>query len=88
MTISNVHMLIPEPSGYSFPSGHAASSFAAAGIIYKELKGYGVYALVLAAVIAFSRIYLFAHYPIDVFMGIILGLICSQIVLYIRRKLI
>ena len=86
MSMPNLHLLIPEPSGYSFPSGHATSSFAAAGILYKEFKKYGIYPLILAVLISFSRVYLFVHYPIDVVTGAALGLICSQIVLYIAAK--
>lgn len=77
-----VEILISKPLSYSFPSGHTASSFAAAGILAKELKRYGIHAVVLAILIAFSRMYLFVHYPTDIIGGIILGFICSEIVIY------
>lgn len=59
----------------SFPSGHTASSFAAAiGIFYIDKKK-GVFPLVLAALIGFSRIYIHVHYPSDVFGGVITGVV-------------
>ncbi|MHC1721302.1 MAG: phosphatase PAP2 family protein [Clostridiaceae bacterium] len=73
-------LLIVKPITYSFPSGHTSSSFAAAGIFFSVHSKFTLFAVVLAALIAFSRVYLNVHYPTDVFMGIILGLICSQIV--------
>lgn len=66
-------LLIAHPSGFSFPSGHSASSFAAATAIFMCGRRLGAAALVLAALIAFSRLYLFVHYPTDVLCGAILG---------------
>ena len=69
-----VRLLIPYPSDYSFPSGHTAVSFAAASALYFAGEKYlWKAALVLAAFIAFSRMYLYVHYPTDVLGGIIFG---------------
>lgn len=65
--------IIPLPKDFSFPSGHTTSSFAAAVAIYCCNKKWGIISLVLAALIAFSRLYLMVHYPTDVLFGIILG---------------
>ena len=73
-------LLILKPITYSFPSGHTSSSFAAAGILYAMENRFAVLAFILAALIAFSRVYLNVHYPTDVFMGIILGLFCAHMV--------
>ncbi|WP_423243031.1 phosphatase PAP2 family protein [Clostridium fermenticellae] len=85
--IPAVKLLISKPLSYSFPSGHAASSFAAAGILAKYLKNYAVEFFGLAALIAFSRLYLYVHYPTDVLAGIILGLICSKMTIYFFNRL-
>ena len=69
----DVKLLIPSPRSYSFPSGHTASSFTAAFIIFYYQRKMGIWAMILAALIGFSRIYLFCHYPSDVFGGIVLG---------------
>ena len=72
--VSGVQLLIERQSDFSFPSGHTGSSFAAAIVLYKELpKKYGLLALVLAAFIGLSRIYLGVHYPSDVMCGALFG---------------
>lgn len=74
-------LLIVKPVTYSFPSGHTSSSFAAAGILFSMQSKLSLFAIVLASLIAFSRIYLNVHYPTDVIMGMILGILCSQVVM-------
>lgn len=74
-------LLISKPITYSFPSGHTASSFAAAGIFLAMDNKFSILVVILASLIAFSRIYLNVHYPTDVVTGIILGLLCSKLVI-------
>ncbi|HSN58665.1 MAG TPA: phosphatase PAP2 family protein [Clostridiaceae bacterium] len=88
---ASIQPLIPEPSSFSFPSGHTGSSFAAATVIARNLKKAAVPALALAAAVAFSRLYLMVHYPTDILGGIILGVacaICAEILVkkYFSRK--
>lgn len=85
--IPPMQLLIRKPMTYSFPSGHTTSSFAAAGVLSKYLRNYAVGIFILACLIAFSRIYLYVHYPTDVLAGIVLGLICSRIIIYIFNKI-
>lgn len=73
-------LLICRPITYSFPSGHTSSSFAAAGVLFAAHSRLAPIAFILAALIAFSRIYLNVHYPTDVFIGILLGLFCAHTV--------
>ena len=68
-----IELLLAEPLDYSFPSGHSLSSFIAAVITLRYSRRAGVPALILAAVIAFSRLYLYVHFPTDVLAGILLG---------------
>ncbi len=60
-------------SGYSFPSGHAAISFAMAEVIsvYEPRLRTGLY--LLAILISLSRIYMGVHYPLDVLFGALFG---------------
>ena len=81
-----IDMLIAKPLSYSFPSGHSASSFAAAGILAVYFKKYAVGFYTLAATIAFSRLYLYVHNPSDVITGIALGVLCSKIIIIASRK--
>lgn len=83
----DIALLIPPPSGWSFPSGHSCSSFAAATAISLRDKRLGAAALVLAALIAFSRVFLFVHYPTDVLAGSALGVLCALVVNYGYRRL-
>jgi undecaprenyl-diphosphatase len=69
------------PAGTSFPSGHAMTSFAAATAIWHTSVLLGIPALLLAACIAFSRLYLFVHYPSDIIAGALLGVLCTTVVI-------
>ncbi len=69
-----VKLLIRRPPDHSFPSGHALSSFAAATALLSAGSFIGIPFICLAAFIAFSRLYLFVHYPIDVLAGSALGI--------------
>ena len=66
-------LLIDPPSDFSFPSGHTKSSFAAATALAAARARGGLAAMILAAVIAFSRLYLYVHYPTDVIAGALIG---------------
>lgn len=68
-----IQLLIPRPTDFSFPSGHTAASFTAVSTLYFRRQKLWAPALILAALIAFSRLYLYVHYPSDVVAGILLG---------------
>lgn len=71
--VDNVVLLVDKPWDTSFPSGHSSASMAAAVAIFIHNKKWGSGAIVLALLIAFSRLYLFVHFPTDVLAGLILG---------------
>ena len=79
-------LLIPEPSQFSFPSGHTGSSFASAVAIVLYYRRYGIPALVLAALIAFSRLYVYVHFPSDVIVGTLLGTFSAFLAFFLWRK--
>lgn len=72
-TLRPKELLVAIPSEYSFPSGHAVSSFIASTVLWRRHRKWGAAAYVLAALIAFSRLYLYVHFPSDVFFGALLG---------------
>lgn len=75
--IPEIVLLIPPPGETSFPSGHASSSFAAATAVLLFHKKSGVAALLIASLIAFSRLYLSVHYLSDILAGVVLGILCG-----------
>lgn len=83
---TSVRLLIPFPSEYSFPSGHTLNGFTAATVIFLYFKKPGVFALLLAAAIAFSRIYLFVHYPTDILGGMVLGIVDAVMVYLLAKR--
>ena len=70
-----INLLIEKPGEYSFPSGHTQSSFAAATVIFINNKKWGIPALIMAALIGFSRLYVFVHYPTDILVGAFFGVV-------------
>lgn len=68
-----VNLLIEKQHDFAFPSGHTIASFEAAVVILLNNKKLGIPAMILACLIAFSRLYLYVHYPTDVIVSIILG---------------
>ncbi|MGI6126789.1 MAG: phosphatase PAP2 family protein [Planifilum sp.] len=73
---TSVALLVSHPYGSSFPSGHTCASFAAFGILLfaQAPRKLTVPAGILAILIAFSRLYLYVHYPSDVLAGAVIGL--------------
>jgi undecaprenyl-diphosphatase len=83
----SVRLLINCGSGFSFPSSHAVNTFAAAFILsrfYSENK-YLFY--IIAALIAYSRVYVGVHYPSDVIAGSILGIIIAYLIVIVYEFL-
>lgn len=75
-----VQLLVRAPRDFSFPSGHTAASFTAVMALYLTgEKKLFLPALVLAVLIAFSRLYLYVHYPTDVLGGVFVGLLCGYL---------
>lgn len=75
---TDLQALIAFPRDFSFPSGHSASAFAAIGAYMNIDNTYiKIFLVVLAFLIAFSRLYVGVHYPSDVIVGIIIGCLCS-----------
>lgn len=82
----SVHLLIASPTDYSFPSGHTLSSVIGATVLTKTNHKFAWAAIPLAAVIAFSRLYLFVHYPSDILAGAVLGIAIGEAVYYFGMR--
>lgn len=85
---TSVELLVKNPKDYSFPSGHSSASFASAVSIlqYARYRKQGIGAVILAALIATSRMYVFVHFPTDVLTGVILGILEALVAGIIIRQ--
>ena len=83
----SVQLLIATPTDYSFPSGHTLSSTIAATILTKTDRRFGYVAIPLAVLIAMSRLYLYVHFPSDVFTAALLGLLIGELTFRYGGKL-
>lgn len=75
-----ITLLIANPTDFSFPSGHTLSSAIAATILTMSNKKFGYVAIPLACLIAFSRLYLFVHFPSDVLSAALIGSLIGALV--------
>lgn len=73
--------LVPTPHTGSFPSGHSATAFACATVIAWASPRLAVPAFVLAALVAWSRVYVGVHWPLDVLGGAALGVLVATALL-------
>ena len=68
-----IPLLVARMHDFSFPSGHTIASFEACTVLMLGNKKMGIPATILAVLIAFSRMYLYLHYPTDVIFSVIVG---------------
>ncbi len=80
----NITPLIARPNSYSMPSGHAATSFAAAVVLSSFFPQYTIWFYLLASLIALSRVYVGVHYMSDVIVGSVIGIVVGVVYLFSR----
>lgn len=88
----DIVLLVPERTDFSFPSGHTSAAFAVAYTLLKEKFTIGkikVYipALILAGMMAFSRMYLYVHFPSDIIGSLFIGYLCSYLGIKMALKI-
>jgi len=82
-----IALLLPKPTDFSFPSGHSSSVFSycfAYFITRRDKWRWGL--LCFAVIVAYSRLYLFVHYPTDVLAGIAIGILCAYFAKWLVEK--
>ena len=82
-----INLLIEKQHDFSFPSGHTIASFEACTVMLLGSKKLGIPATILAILIAFSRMYLYVHYPTDVIASVILGTLFGVIGYLVTHKI-
>ena len=81
-------LIVKKPKDYSFPSGHTAASFAAVTALFmRKEKLLGSIACVVAVFIAFSRMYLYVHFPSDVICGALFGILLAFLSNFLVNKI-
>lgn len=83
--LANARLIIHQSHSNSFPSSHAANMFAAAALFSVYYSRYKWIFIFLAVLVAYSRIYVGVHYPIDVLVGAILGILCTIIIFQLKK---
>lgn len=82
----SIALLVKSPLDYSFPSGHTMNGFVSAVTIFCNDRKLGTVAIILAALIAFSRLYNFVHFPTDVLAGMVIGIGSAWIVNALKKR--
>ena len=81
-----IPLLTERMHDFSFPSGHTIASFEAATVLLKNSKKMGIPAMILAVLIAFSRLYLYVHYPTDVLFSVVAGTLIGFLGNFLAQK--
>lgn len=80
-------LLVTRPTSASFPSTHSSWAFGAATAVFLKYRKFGAALFIFASIVAFSRMYLFLHFPTDVLFGIIMGIILGTASVKLSDKL-
>ncbi|MDO5853114.1 MAG: phosphatase PAP2 family protein [Thermoplasmata archaeon] len=86
--VTGFDILVSAASTSSFPSGHTAFSFAAATAVFIHNRKWGIPALVFAALVGISRMYLYMHWPTDVLAGALLGIAAAYLCVWFLSRYI
>ena len=89
LVVEGLQALVAEHDPNSFPSGHSCAAFAAAGVWCRGLsrRWLKVGAIVTAALMAVSRLYVGVHFPSDVLAGALLGSMCAWVVWMAEKRI-
>ena len=82
-----ITLLVDAQHDFSFPSGHTIACFEAATVLLKNSKKMGIPAIIIAVLVAFSRMYLYVHYPTDVIFSVFAGILFGILGNLVAKKI-
>lgn len=87
LVLEHVHVLTSSVDPNSFPSGHTATTLSTMTVLFLKAKKYFTHynlikclCIIYCVIIPFSRIYIGMHYPFDVLVGGVIGMVCGVVV--------
>lgn len=84
--LESIQLLIDMPHDYSFPSGHTSAGFAVATVFFlKKLRGKWAM-LLFAMAVAFTRLYLYVHFPSDILGGVVTGILSGYVSVFLVNR--
>lgn len=85
--LETIDLLVKNPKDYSFPSGHTWSTVTGAWVATAANRKFGWVAIPLAAALAFSRLYLYVHFPSDILAGALIGAALGILAVALQKRL-
>ena len=85
--LENVRLLINQPHSPSFPSSHATNNAGMAFLFSMKYRRFTWLFILIAVMVAYSRIYVGVHYPSDILAGGVLGVLCAAVILGIEKAI-
>lgn len=85
--LKGIELLISTPKDYSFPSGHTWSAVTGAWVVTAANRKFGFIAIPLAVLLAFSRLYLYVHFPSDILVGALIGAALGILAVALKKRL-
>jgi undecaprenyl-diphosphatase len=83
LPVGSFRQIVGATASFSFPSAHAANSFAMASVVSWRFPAFAIVAYLIAAAVAYSRVYVGVHYPFDAFAGAFVGLLTGRLAIWI-----
>ena len=85
--LETIDLLVKNPKDYSVPSGHTWSAVTGAWVATAANRKFGWVAIPLAAALAFSRLYLYVHFPSDILAGALIGAALGILAVVLQKRL-
>lgn len=82
LPVDEVRLLVDRSKAFSFPSSHAANAFSMATVVSWRWPKLAALFFGVAFLVAYSRVYVGVHYPLDALVGALVGVLCGRLALW------